>query len=479
MVLLCHSALKLMSNQLHKSQGIIKTKSDIIEILLGYAILIAINLFWFRDNIGFVGVKYHPFWIVILLVAARYGFRGGLMAGLSAAVILLALIKTTNPIITAKTLITYEYLETPLLFIVVGTFLGELRQNQKRKYRDVKTKYETLKKNNTNLIENFKALNDAKKELDTRIIGQEQTVSTLYDAAQDLKSLKEADIYPAVLGILTQFVGAEKCSIYMLSNDKLKLADNSGWEENHNHPTEINLNEGMMGQAFSTKSTTSVNYMLKVENISEFINLNMVVSSPITNNSEQVMGVLNIEKLPFIKFNPQAIRMTSLIADWCGSAIENARTYKETKDKNISDDVTGAYTFSYLNERLTEEFQRAFRYKLILGILFIEIEDFTYITDDFKHDVLSVLGFVLKNNTRRTDFLFNYSKPGQFVFVLPHTNNQGIKVLSNKILKEIYEFKFKPYTEEERYLEIKCGIAEFDNKVKSPDDLIKLALDNL
>ena len=44
---------------------------------------------------------------------------------------------------------------------------------------------------------------------DTHIISQEQTVSTLYEAAQSLRSLNEEDIYPSVLVLLRDHVGVQ------------------------------------------------------------------------------------------------------------------------------------------------------------------------------------------------------------------------------------------------------------------------------
>jgi hypothetical protein len=42
---------------------------------------------------------------------------------------------------------------------------------------------------------------------------------------------------------------------------------------------------------------------------------------------------------------------------------QNALLYSDTKSKTITDDITGAYTISYLNARLVEECARARRYK--------------------------------------------------------------------------------------------------------------------
>ncbi len=124
-----------MSNLTFKVPNVIKpNKLEMIEILLGFAIMTAINILWFRDNMGFYGFRYHPYWIIILAIAARYGFRGGLMAGIVGGVMMLLLIKASEPDFAIKQLMRFKYLETPVLFVVVGTFLGEFRESQKRQF---------------------------------------------------------------------------------------------------------------------------------------------------------------------------------------------------------------------------------------------------------------------------------------------------------------------------------------------------------
>ncbi len=325
----------------------------------------------------------------------------------------------------------------------------------------------------------YDAVNTAKQELDTRIISQEHTISTLYESAQALKSLKEEDIYPAVLKILKDFVSSEECSIYKSFGGKLKMIANAGWQEGNRHPLEVDVNGGIMGQAFSTSKTVSINDVLKAEESHNFSDLNLIISAPITTSNETVLGVLNIEKMPFVKFNPQSIKMTSLLADWCGSALENAKTHKETKDKNIADDITGAYTYEYLCKRTEEELNKARRYKFIFGILVLEITEYNSIPEMKRQEILPVFNTVFKNVARKTDLLFVGSNPGSFVFLFPFTPLKGINIMKNKLINAIDEFKFRPYDDERKLLEVYAGIAEFNDELETYTELLQMAIEDM
>lgn len=469
-----------MLNPTLKKLSLIKPKkSEMMEILLGFTVMIAINILFFRDDMGFYGFRYHPYWIIILAIAARYGFRGGLMVGITGGVMMLSLIKISEPDFAIKELMRFKYLVTPVLFIVVGTFLGELREMQKRQFDKLNNGYKELQESFGVLSIKYDTLSMAKQELDTRIISQEQTISTLYESAQALKSLKEEDIYPAVLKILKDFVSTEECSIYKASGEKLKMIANLGWQGGNNHPLEVDIEEGIMGRVISTGKTVSINDVLKADESYNFSDLNLIVSAPITTSEKVVLGVLNIEKMPFVKFNPQSIKIASLLADWCGSALENARTYKETKDRNIADDITGAYTYDYLCKRIEEEFNKARRYKFTFGILVLEIAEYDLIPEMKRQDILPVFKTVYGSIVRKTDLLFVGSDPGSFVFLFPFTPIKGINIVRNKLINAIDEFKFRPYDDENKLLEINTGVAEFNDELETYTELIQMAIEDM
>jgi len=454
-------------------------KSEIIESLLGFAVITAINYFWFGENLGFYGVHPHPYWIIVLPAATRYGSRSGMIAGIMAAVMFLGMIKVINPDFGLVQLSQAKYFGLPLIFISVGLIIGEIREVQKRKYDELDVEYKSLYENNTLLVKRYNVLKSAKQELDTRIISQEHTVSTLYEAAQGLKTLQEKEIYPSIIDLLVRFISIKACSIYTLTGNKLVLA---GWlnEENRQPAQEASLNTGIMGHVITSVDTVSINTLISSEEYEAIAGSGIIISAPMISADKRIIGILNIEKIPFLKFNAQTIRMTSLLADWCGSAIENARTHKDTQDQNISDDITGAYTYQYCLSRIEEEFNRARRYKLICSIVIFEIVDFISFTKDMQEDMLGVLLIVFQNKMRTIDLLFCDQDPNRYFMFLPNTPFKGAQVLIQKLVNEINSFLFKPYkSDENKLLQIRTGAAEFNPEMKEYKEFMIAAIEAL
>ena len=53
----------------------------LLEILLGVAVIVFVNMLWFGANMGFVGWAISPYWLVGIFVAVRYSSFPGFVAG--------------------------------------------------------------------------------------------------------------------------------------------------------------------------------------------------------------------------------------------------------------------------------------------------------------------------------------------------------------------------------------------------------------
>ena len=455
-------------------------KSEYTGSILGLAVLVAVNFLWFSHNPGFAGVHPHPFWLVVLPMAARYGFRAGAASGFFAGLTLLGMQQLGHPHQSLRTLLALSNLTLPILLVAGGILLGEIREAQKKRYQALANEFQHLTAVHEDLSRRYEALNRAKQELDTHIISQEQTLTTVYEAAKGLKSMEEEDIIPTVVEIMVDFLSAEACSVYLLTEDRMVLAAGRDPEGEFHRRPELSLDEGMVAEAVTSRRTVSLNTLTPSTDFIKLAGDGIVICVPLFNSKKQVLGVLNIEKLPFIKFNPQTVRLASIIGEWCGSAIENARTYQDTRDKNISDDITGAYTYTYFLKRLQEEFLRARRYGQELSLIAFEIVDFQAIDKGHQQDILTVVSLVFKNKLRAVDLFFHDHDASRYFIILPGTPLAGVQVVNRKMIEEIEAFKFRPYQDNDsRSLSIRTGITAFVKTMQQPDEMIKQALDEI
>ena len=249
----------------------------------------------------------------------------------------------------------------PLLFILVGAVLGEITQTVKSRYEALLDEHEELKGAFEKLKERYDAMVKAKQEVDTRILSQEQTLST---HARDgpgpaLPSPRRSSI-PRPWRWWPSSWGAEACSIYLFAEGRLRLKSGLGELEGRQRPQDARPGRGGSWAGPSpARARPRPTCCWRCTRRASCRTRTRSSRRRSSQAAARSWGVVNIEKLPFLKFNSQTIRMAEVFAGWCADALENALLYTDTKSKTITDDITGAYTAGYMHSRMTEECARA------------------------------------------------------------------------------------------------------------------------
>lgn len=457
--------------------GKTSSMSFLVEALLGFSLITAVNVMWFRANLGFVGVSPHPYWVVVLLLASRYGFLAGLFSGVVSAALAVGL-----SLIGRQGTTIYELwkllLGEPILFLAVGCILGEISQTLKSRYEALLGEHEELQEVFEKLRERYDALVKAKQEVDTRILSQEQTLTTMHETAQALRSLSEGELYPAALEMVAKFLNAEASSIYLFEEGRLKLKASQGELENRKRPGELLPDEGLMGRAFASGHVASANVLLEMYEKGVLPDSDTLIAAPLLTSGNKVLGVLNIEKLPFLKFNSQTIRMAEVFSGWCADALENALLYSDTKSKTITDDITGAYTISYMNARLLEECARARRYKTDLAMIVLDILGYVEYSESEQREILTALSKALKTLLRNIDLLFSGDEPGRYIILMPNTPLVGAKVVGRKIVELVGDMG-SVVESAQGALPVGMGVSAFDEASNSPELIFQTAIADL
>ncbi|GFK95125.1 hypothetical protein NNJEOMEG_02983 [Fundidesulfovibrio magnetotacticus] len=412
-------------------------QSFVLETFLGLGLLAAVNVFWFREAPAFCTFSPHPYFIVVLPIATRYGFRAGVFSAMLATAFYLAFLLPTRPDISPIDLRSWEYWGPPLLFMAAGVVLGEIRESANRETNLLRLERDDLSRELTHLTKQYQALSMAKEAMDLSVITQEQTLSLLYESSQGLRTLAEGEVYPAVLELLARYAGADAGSIYLLDDGELRLKSALG--EVENRPETLPPDKGLAEMVLDRKRAVTLNACTAPEQACG----HLLAAAPLLTGSNQAMGILAIESIPFHKLTPQAIRVLSLLADWCSSSVLNARTYLDTKNQLIADDVTKAYTFQFFLERVEEEYSRARRYKLPLSMLLLRIEDWALIPDSRRLECLALVCQVVRGIIRKIDLLFRHERPDQLILLLPCTPGEGATVVARKFSEQLAAFHYE------------------------------------
>lgn len=146
------------------------------------------------------------------------------------------------------------------------------------------------------------------------------------------------------------------------------------------------------------------------------------------------------------------------------------------------DELTGLYNRRCFEERIINEFERARRYGIRSSLLMLDLDWFKTINDQYGHlagdKVLTEFGRILTQCSRSSDLPARYGGE-EFCLFLANTDISGARVLAERIRSLTAETVVLSPSGDEIRFTCSIGVAEFDNTLTGPEDLIARADDAL
>ncbi len=143
-----------------------------------------------------------------------------------------------------------------------------------------------------------------------------------------------------------------------------------------------------------------------------------------------------------------------------------------------TDGLTGLNNHRMFQDRLSEEIQRAERYKSKLFLLLIDIDHFKRFNDTYGHqtgdDVLRTMAQIIKGSIRKVDFAARYGGE-EFVLILPETDCGHTFTVAERIRKAVMDYPFKLKDGTKAGLTVSIGVACFPEDSAEKEDLIRKA----
>ncbi len=449
----------------------------ILETLLGFAILLAIDLFLIKNSTAFEHITPHPFWIVVLLIAVRYGTLQGIFAGSFAAVAYVALASGTASAEFSRFSFPHGPYNLPFFFILTGGVLGEIRGWHKKMHDNLQKKYEDKARGLECLSVEHEALCDSKHELDKRVAFQATTMVSLFEKLTNLEQLQPLQLYQNIPDLLADQLNVTRSSVYLLRNNKLEMvARNSNYEDGL--PDVVDLDFGMMGEVVKNKSLVTINQML-AEDHNEFDAIEQIMAAPILRKDETLLGIINIERIPFFDYNSNSVRIFEVLAYWVSIVADQAMQFERLKDKNIADEITGAYNYPYFQKRLQYEISRAKRFHSSLSLLLLRIKHFDEMNDSERKNVLVVLNWIFDHTLRDVDIIAKYADDNTFSIILPGQNSLESEKITEDLCNEIVNYGMRPFEDRETLLEFEVGLSVLQPSEGGYESLMRTAEERL
>ena len=408
----------------------------IFETLAGYLILLGINYYWFRGELGWVDLSLHPYFVIVLLIASRYGTVDGIVAGSVGAVLLTAFKMQVYPDVfhDASGLLDLQQMYVPYLLVLLGAVLGEVRQVAEDEVDTLWQRLRTMRSDLEHLSGENREVRQYNEDLQERIASSTETSGAFYEAAAKVQSLALDDAVVAILDMVVRFVDAEQWAIYDRSDGGWRLRQESGWADSDQYERLLPLDEPMLKLA-------SMGRVASVLDLGQEVRTDNLMAAPIMTEGKSgkpnVVAVITVQSMPLQSLTAGSLRTLSGIAEWSSRVFSTANRFRRVRERDPADEVTGTYRYGYLIRRLDDECARWRRYKESFpsptSLVLVRIHNFDRIPKAKRAVFLRRAGRCLLQCIRGVDLVARWKSADTFAVLLPSTEVEGGRILASRV----------------------------------------------
>jgi diguanylate cyclase (GGDEF)-like protein len=163
------------------------------------------------------------------------------------------------------------------------------------------------------------------------------------------------------------------------------------------------------------------------------------------------------------------------IADFSAVALRNADAMARLRELAIIDHVTGLHNGRYLQEILSHEISRARRYRSTFTLIFMDLDYFKRVNDEFGHlvgsQLLRSVGQWVQKQLRESDICVRWGGD-EFILFLPNTSKEGGTIVARRLCMRM---PAESFLEQKLVVSASFGVVAFPDDGGETEDLIKKA----
>jgi diguanylate cyclase (GGDEF)-like protein len=311
-------------------------------------------------------------------------------------------------------------------------------------------------------------------------------VSILQEVAKTLTStLDLKEVLSKIMEIIAETFEPEDWSLLMLDEEREELyfEVSVGRASKHLKDIRMKLGEGIAGwvakngQPIYAKDAYQEPRFAKWVDDKTGFRTKSVACVPLASKGK-VLGVIELLNSDIAVGDKPQAQLLEALADFVAIAIENARYVARIKELTIIDDVTGLYNSRHLHTLLETEIARSIRYEAPFSLIFMDLDFFKLVNDNYGHLVgsrlLHEVGQLLKFNLRTIDWGLRYGGD-EFIIILPRSGKKEGMLVCERLRQSLNDTVF--FENENLCIRIHAswGISAFPQDAKDKEGLIKLA----
>lgn len=190
----------------------------------------------------------------------------------------------------------------------------------------------------------------------------------------------------------------------------------------------------------------------------------------------RIIGAVELINKRRGQFTPEDLEMVTTLVEPGAIALENAILYQKSAELTVTDDLTKLFNSRYLNVHLKREIKRSRRYGMPVSLIFLDLDGFKYVNDNYGHlagsRALFEVGQVLQETVREIDVVSRYGGD-EFTIILPQTGAAGAMVIADRIRLALEERVFLADLGLRVRLTASFGVSTFPDHGQSREELIQ------
>ena len=149
---------------------------------------------------------------------------------------------------------------------------------------------------------------------------------------------------------------------------------------------------------------------------------------------------------------------------------------KKFRELAIRDGLTGLFNHRHGADRLSDEFDRASKFRRKLSVLFIDLDHFKFFNDNNGHqagdEVLQILGKLMNDATRDSDTAARWGGE-EFIVVAPETDAEQACKLAEDLHEQVAQHEF-PHSDKQPlgHVSLSIGVATVSGDSDTAESLL-------
>lgn len=406
----------------------------VLEVIVGLVVLVAIDSVFGKGTM-YWDINPHPFWIVVILVAAQYGANEALLAALASTIVYLLGPWPEHAESADIFAYYYDVLINPILWFVFGLAAGVFTERHLRKVVRLDHELNDSREREETITESYNFVKTRKEDLETQVAGRLTSSVQAYRAAKAVEALNPKDVLIGIENLVSAVLGPKKFSVYQLNDDALTATIMHGWNSSDGFSQEIESSSSLYQAVVGSQDT------LCIANSDHETTLGRdgMMAGPIQDpESQKVVGMLKIEQIDFVNMSLNTVETFKALCEWIGTSLVNAENYQTVKKDSVVNPDHNLMTYNFFKRQSDYLTHLAKRVGFDLSMVVVRLNNADRLEDNDRVTVARQLSESVQGVLRNVDLAFEYRTNGEeYSVLLPATSQHGANVVRDKIASDL------------------------------------------